>query len=57
MRFGADHRPEMLDHIVNGVELGESGLCDIFQRFAGGVGKQMQMEALGHPPTLLAGWG
>jgi len=36
MRFGPNHRPEMLDHI-NLVELRECRLGNILQRFTGGV--------------------
>jgi hypothetical protein len=44
MFFGAHHRPEMTDNL-DPVELRERGFGDIFQRLAGGIGQQVQVQS------------
>ena len=45
MRFRAHHRPEMA-HDFDIVELCDRGLGDIFERFAGGIGYEVKVEAV-----------
>ncbi len=43
MLLGAHHRPEMADRL-DILELRDRRLADMFQRLAGGVGQQMQVQ-------------
>src|SRR3546814_20234035 len=44
MHLGTHQRPEMADGI-DSVELGNGGLCDIFQRLSGWIGQKVKMKA------------
>jgi len=46
MLLRADHRPEVADHL-GPFELGERGLGDRLERFAGRVRKQVEVEPVG----------